>query len=260
MAVQNFNNVNELIDRVKHFENISHYKSEKTTRNEYQNYRSDNKTNIYRGTGNDNGLKHNCLKCNSSHHSTRFCPKGSVFSYCKEPGHYEVNCPKKKNDVRRIEINGECEYIKTVLVNDVPLKAFIDLGSDCVTILESAATELNLNIHDHNKTLKGFGNNFVKSLGITEIKLEIDNIFYVNAFIVDDSCQNDPVMIGRSALDRKDILVLKCFKSLQIFEVPQSDYIIKHNLSDNTFKIDELDVKLDKDYSNEKFCEDVLTN
>lgn len=239
LAVQNFKSVSELIDRVKKFENVSYYKSDKTTRHENTYYRSEHKS-INRENY-DNRNKNNCLKCNSNNHSTRYCPKGSVCSFCKEPGHYETKCLKKNppNNIKRIE-NADCEYVKQVLINDIPVRAFVDLGSDCVTVIKSVVPRLNIIVRDYNKILKGFGNSSVKILGISEIKLEIDNIiFHVEAYVVDDICQTDPVMIGRSALDRNGIIIIKHFKNLQILKIPDYNFIIKHNTSNNKFEINE---------------------
>lgn len=243
LAVQKLTNINELLDRIKQFENITDYDNKSKSRFENRSYNSNYKnSNNYESKpkSENRSSRFNCLKCDSPHHSTKFCPKGSICSYCKEPGHFETECPKKKSkssEVRRV-VDIECEYVKNVFVNDVPLKAFIDLGSDCVTITKSAVRDLKLKCNSFSQILKGFGNNLVKCTGLVNINMNIDNIcFNVDAYVVEDSCQNEPIMIGRSALDKSGLLILKSFNNLQIFNVPTDDYIVKYISDKNTFEI-----------------------
>lgn len=106
-------------------------------------------------------------------------------------------------------------------MNGVYLKAFIDLGSDVVTLKESSAIKLKLNYNKITQLLKGFGKVITYTLGTAFIQVVLDGIeFDVEALIVGDDTQNEPIMIGRSILDRNGIVVVKGYKSLNVFKVP----------------------------------------
>lgn len=96
--------------------------------------------------------------------------------------------------------------------------AFVDLGSDVVTIREDEAKRLQIKYNPRvTSRLRGFGNSTCQTLGERKLILIIDNVdIEVACMIVPKEAQEEKMIIGRSALDQPGIRIVKQEKKLEI--------------------------------------------
>ncbi|XP_046407908.1 uncharacterized protein LOC124172512 [Ischnura elegans] len=171
-----------------------------------------------------------CFNCNEGGHLARECvkrPKMVCYS-CGKEGHMARQCPRatprreEGRNIRRIlqdHTNLKDEYYKRVKIDGKTVAGFVDLGSDCVTLTESAAESLGMTYLRNGvpKVLKGFGRGVCRPSGTKETLLEIDGIkIDVEILIVPDEAQEEDLIIGRSALDRDGITIVKTTGKLEI--------------------------------------------
>ncbi|MCP6497740.1 hypothetical protein NL476_27650, partial [Klebsiella pneumoniae] len=73
--------------------------------------------------------------------------------------------------------NTHNKYFKNAVLNNKPIKSYIDLGSSCVTIRADVANELNFSFYECiTEALVGYGNGKVQPLGLFTGILTIDNV------------------------------------------------------------------------------------
>jgi hypothetical protein len=107
-----------------------------------------------------------------------------------------------------------------VYVNGARLQGYIDFGSTCVTLRESAAHQLSLQPSEKSSLpIKGFGGKVVYTLGEVVIQLTVDNIVRdVTAHVVPDWSQDVDILIGHSFTESASVVVVKDNNSLRFFQ------------------------------------------
>jgi transposase InsO family protein len=107
-----------------------------------------------------------------------------------------------------------------VCVNGARLKGYIDFGSTCVTLRESAAHQLSLQPSEKSSLpIKGFGGKVVYTLGEVVIQLTVDNIVRdVTAHVVPDWSQDVDILIGHPFTESASVVVVKDNNSLRFFQ------------------------------------------
>lgn len=165
---------------------------------------------------------HNC--CESGHFAGK-CPKPQNGKrpcfICGSEKHLAASCVKKE-DSRGTDVNKEIRKVSEVKQNDSrgddyhkvvrvghEIEAFIDLGSDCGTLRKTEAENMKLNCLPAQITLKGFGTGQCTSTYINDEKyLIIEGIpMEVETLIVPDKAQEEPMIIGRNALEKPELIV-----------------------------------------------------
>lgn len=156
-----------------------------------------------------------CYNCNETGHISLNCnkPQRRVrCEKCKKVGHTSEKCGNGNNTyVHQIQTKSRTdEYHKIVDIDGHKIIAFIDLGSDTVTMKTSIAKENNIKYVPESKRILGFGQGSCNSVGRRNLLIEIDGIMIsVDVLMVPDEAQDVPIIIGRSALDQPDIKITK---------------------------------------------------
>lgn len=177
-----------------------------------------------------NAEKMTCFRCKKQgHHSgqcslTRF--NGTCY-YCQHVGHKEQDCRKKRRDgdsgksVQQLGVPTKTQnskYYKTVFLCNQSLQAFVDFGSTCTTLTESAVKSLQLGFDPSKRVvLTGYGSGHVSSLGTTApFQLTVDEVTAeISAVVVPDSVQDTPVLLGQNFTELPEVVVNKTAWSLQ---------------------------------------------
>ncbi|KOB69839.1 Uncharacterized protein OBRU01_16071 [Operophtera brumata] len=190
----------------------------------------DDKSNNRAGAKINHGLF--CYNCKEKGHPFSRCPKPLVkCSHCNKIGHKAELCHSKLNTgstkadtvakTMRISNTKPCnKFIKEVIVEGVPLEAFIDLGSEVTLIAQSRFTKLGLT-HDHTpSSMKGFGNHLVCSMGSAKLNLSIDGVdAIVLCRVVEDRFLEKHLLVGQSFTEQPHIVVYKDVNRLQFIHV-----------------------------------------
>lgn len=169
-----------------------------------------------------------CFNCKQEGHTVPQCPQPvKKCSKCQRIGHDAEHCYSKgpltsdKNVLRVINDKqlGE-KYLKTVEVNGIPYKAFLDFGSDCCMIrISDFIKSHNQYKTDDLPTLKGFGNSIVNVLGKQLATIKIDEVEAdVELFVVPDEAMHVPVMIGQTFTEQPHIVVHKTSDKLELLQ------------------------------------------
>lgn len=160
-----------------------------------------------------------CYNCNEMGHLSRDCPKPPKrprCAKCGKSGHEAEECKLSSGNVRFVRAIVD-EFHKIVKVNGNRMLAYIDFGSNCVTIRKSECEALQLKVKTVNGRLYGFGSGICKPIGTVNIQVEIDTVKEsTSAFVVPDSAQEVGLMIGHNVFDKPNIKVSKSFKELKI--------------------------------------------
>nr|XP_022904744.1 probable E3 ubiquitin-protein ligase bre1 isoform X1 [Onthophagus taurus] len=190
-----------------------------------------------------------CYNCNEIGHISTKCPKPQNRNRCfrcDKVGHIAKNCRETSaKGVHQIQIHKPLgDLRKIVEVNGEQIVAFIDLGSEVVTMREKDAIRLHLGYISCVIYLRGFGGGEGKTIGKTRCIVKIDDVtIEVEIFIVPDECQDDSIIIGNSAFEDPEIQIIKQGHSLKVHRVLKEDplYInmVKGRDEENENKEDE---------------------
>lgn len=173
-----------------------------------------------------------CFNCKQEGHTVPQCPQPiKRCGKCNKMGHDSESCYSKvtstsEKTVMAVTTNKHGEkYFKSIKINQVPLEAFVDLGSECCMIQLSAFTKIDrhFDIEDL-PILKGFGNSNVQVIGKSRVNIIVDDVEAdVDLYIVPDSAMHVPVMIGQTFTEQPHVVVYKTSEKLQLLQV--NDFI-----------------------------------
>lgn len=175
-----------------------------------------------------------CYNCKEKGHPFSRCIKPLLkCTHCNKIGHKSEICRNiqdkgsGKSDLSaktmRISSSNICnKFIKKVFINenDVCFEAFVDLGSEVTLIRQSDFDKLGV-CHDATlSTMKGFGNNIVKSMGSVELNLSIDGVSAtVSCRVVDDRFLEKSMLIGQTYTEQPHVIVYKDANKLQFLDI-----------------------------------------
>lgn len=128
--------------------------------------------------------------CRSQNHSSEDC-----FSRLPKQEKYMLTTQQK---ISRIDLSPQ--FLVDIIVNDFPLRGYINFESDEVTISETTAKNINLEyIKLFNCKVRCFGNNFVNVKGGAQVFLRVQQASAsMKVFVVSDAQQSIPVIVGQS--------------------------------------------------------------
>ncbi|XP_046387262.1 uncharacterized protein LOC124156647 [Ischnura elegans] len=176
------------------------------------------------------------FNCAEFGHMAKDCQKPAhvrLCFTCKKSGHVSRECPQaNKRNGQAVERRGNVkiiswanekvkdEYHKWVEINNDRILGFVDLGSEVVTMRKDVAEKIGLKYEKSLKRLSGFGCGGCRVIGSNQMALKVDGVdFNVEVLIVPDYSQDDAIIIGRSALDQRDIRVEKEYGELRIIKL-----------------------------------------
>ena len=127
---------------------------------------------------------------------------------------------------------------KTILVQNIPLIALVDTGSDATIFHYSAYTKLGSpTLHPYAGLLTAFGNSRIPPLGYFTVSITIDNEeFITTAFVVDSITMSVDVILGTDILKQGEVHINKdgvFISKVKILNSPDTDiHINKINVTD----------------------------
>ncbi|KAJ8909934.1 hypothetical protein NQ315_005653 [Exocentrus adspersus] len=133
---------------------------------------------------------------------------------CNQRGHVSKACPQGRSDGHRGEgadrkYKPNLKYYKPISINGTLSLAYVHLGSSCTTITLSETEHLGLQYNSEKRT----------TLQEPALNIVIDDItITIEAYVVPDSVQEVPVLLGRNFSELPDILAIKDNVSLKFFK------------------------------------------
>lgn len=171
-----------------------------------------------------------CYNCKEKGHPFLKCPKPiTKCDKCHKMGHKTENCFSNGKDnkgdavhktMRISGSNPSSKFYKEIDVNNVPMKGFVDFGSEVSLIRQSNASSLGLPCSNETTGLKGFGNEIVRTLGSVAVNLSVDGVnANVICQVVDDQYLELPLLIGQSFTEQSHVAVYKTAEKLSFFDI-----------------------------------------
>lgn len=186
-----------------------------------------------------------CFNCKESGHMVTMCPKPIVkCTKCRRFGHTDQNCKnplgnRYNNESRtpltmtattgtKNVLNIACghkgveKYYKQVLVENKPLQAFVDLGSQCTLLNEDLCEMLNVSVDKSNlPTLNGFGNGSVVPSGRIKVRIVLDGLNEeVEVYLVKPVLLATDMLIGHTLTELPGVRAYKTDSVLFMYKEP----------------------------------------
>lgn len=172
-----------------------------------------------------------CFNCKERGHPFFKCPKPLIkCSQCNRFGHTADKCnfkeaqdnkgvPPPKTMCILAKSTPNSKFIKDAFLDDLPVRAFVDFGSEVSLIAKSILPSLGLESDNMTTALKGFGNEIVHTLGTVTTQLTIDNVSAsVTCQVVEDKFLDLPLLVGQSFTEQAHVTVYKDAERLQFLD------------------------------------------
>lgn len=176
-----------------------------------------------------------CKICNRRGHTEAACfrrkENTTKCSYCYIKGHTFEECRKRPNQkskqdksIKNVQMVcpdiSDKKYFKTVQVNGISCKAFLDFGSSCNTIRKSFSEQLKLQPRPNDLVvIKGFGDGLTVPLGLVTATLIVDGVQrHCEFYLVPDDAQEFEILVGQPFTEADNIVVVKTSSHLNIFD------------------------------------------
>ena len=213
LAVSYPNDIHELLTKIKNYESTCQVQGRATSHQHQASMPKPTTSNVNPESNKvPQGNEKKCFNCNEYGHISIKCPKPQRKPRCyacDRVGHRQRDCPSNSKNVNRISVVPPDVYHKIVDVDGLKLMAFIDLGSDVVTLREDAH-DASIRVETANVRLKGFGKGETCTIGKRYAKITVDGIVIdAEVYIVPNESQDKQLIIGRSALDQPGIRIIK---------------------------------------------------
>ncbi|KAJ0169578.1 hypothetical protein K1T71_014763 [Dendrolimus kikuchii] len=152
-----------------------------------------------------------CYRCNEVGHIATVCklPDKRKCFRCGKTGHVATSCNSLDN-IKRIQLLAHYNdlYKKTVTVNGVYMKAYLDTGSELNVISKAAVDAIKLKVTPVEIVLKGFNNSLVRAVGQVEFELLVDKVEIKTTAVATDVDLGDVVLIiGQTVINREDVIL-----------------------------------------------------
>lgn len=215
LAISSPHDTHDLLIKIKNYEStMRNVQSRPPTTSNASSSRHES-TSSYKTQGD---ITKKCFNCNEIGHISIKCqkPQRKMRCFkCDRVGHIAKDCSSRNmnqnsSSVNKIEkvIAPLDPYHKIIIINDQEIIAFIDLGSEVVTIRETDACRLKCKYEPCQDILRGFGGGKYKTIGKYRSILKIDEIdIETEMYVVPNKCQEDVMIIGRRALDPPGIKI-----------------------------------------------------
>lgn len=155
-----------------------------------------------------------CYRCNENGHVAPNCtlPDKRKCYRCGKEGHIANNCTTTRSGAfeaaKKVQIlsNLNDAYRKTVRVNEVLMKAYVDTGSELNVMAFSAAQAMGLQIKPTNTKLKGFAGCAIDAKGEVTFDLQVDEVqMRTSAAVTDADLGCVVLIIGQPVINHEEV-------------------------------------------------------
>lgn len=158
-----------------------------------------------------------CYRCNELGHTAPNCtlPDKRKCFRCGKLGHVATVCTSTEQGstsvhTKKVQILSNLNdiYMKTVKVNDIYMRAYLDTGSELNVMSKSAAQALKLKVKPNNTNLRGFAGTSVQAHGEVDFELCVDGVqMKTSAVITDVDLSKVVLIIGQPIINSEDIIL-----------------------------------------------------
>lgn len=172
-----------------------------------------------------------CFNCSKYGHVSRYClkPKKPKCTKCGKFGHEVSTCDTNtvKTDSSLVSLISLTpnkvneKYFFDALVNKIPVKSYVDTGSQLCLMRRSDAEDQGLKIESlrNDIEVRGYGDGKLLPLGIVTVQLQVDQATsQVPIHIVPDDAQNISLIIGQPFIEQPHIVLVKRGDTVRIYE------------------------------------------
>lgn len=229
---------------------------------------------------NRNARQARCYNCGDVSHMSWQCdkPRGQICYTCKKPSHISRDCPErvsvKVEKIRDTKINmielptkelesntdDSNKFFKKVRLNErEPVSCFIDMGATVSIITEETANALGLQVEPNQIVLNGFGKSVVRTLGQTNAKVALDEVYLDNVkfHVIPNNIQERSVLLGQNFTEHMDIAYVRLNDNLyfgwkhkepfcDLILPVNSRVVVKNDCTLNARSINFVEVEIDK--------------
>ncbi|XP_064462728.1 uncharacterized protein LOC135373461 [Ornithodoros turicata] len=227
--------LDERLDIVKHSRSAGGQDSSKSAK------QSTGQTASSKGKGkskyNDKG-EPLCFNCSEYGHLSAACPQPQRkprCDKCKRTGHEIKDCRQDKGkgsatpksaavlaqNVVTAEGPANAKYFMTALLDGKEVEAFVDMGSQCVTLRKTNADELSVQYSDLSAPFEihGYGSGKIIPIGKARLELKADEATAtVDVYVVPENAQVVPLLIGQPFTEQPHVTVIRRGNMLRNFE------------------------------------------
>ncbi|KAG0418406.1 hypothetical protein HPB47_004871 [Ixodes persulcatus] len=175
-----------------------------------------------------------CFNCDEYGHMSVNCSKPNKREHCSEchrTGHKTTDCrssgsgsvsAENHHIENKEQVNAQNEkYFQDALVDGKLVRAYVDLGSQCVTLRKVDADNLGINYNQPSRGCKigGYGFGQVLPCGITEASVTVDHATArVPIYVVPSEAQAIPLLVGQPFTEQPHVTIVRRRNTLRIFE------------------------------------------
>lgn len=149
-----------------------------------------------------------CYRCNETGHVAPDCnlPDKRKCFRCGKLGHVAIRCTQDIE--KKVQVLSKLNniYKKTVKINGIFVKSYLDTGSELNVMTKSAAEAINLKIGPTNIVLKGFAGSSVKANGLVNFDLTVDDVqMRTSAVVTNDELGDFVLLIGQPVINNEGV-------------------------------------------------------
>jgi len=167
-----------------------------------------------------------CFNCSTYGHVSRYCtkPKKAKCEKCGKYGHEKNACFTNTQVVSLVSSTPNTineKYFFDVLVNEKPVRAYVDTGSQLCLMRKSDAITMGLSIESIPNTveIRGYGDGRLVPIGVVTVKLRVDcATSQVPIYIVSDDAQTIALIVGQPFTEQSHVVLVKRGDILRIYE------------------------------------------
>lgn len=119
------------------------------------------------------------------------------------------------------DADGNLKYFQDAKIKGAKIRAYMYIGSKCITLRENEARNLELEIRklDEPCTIGGYGAGKVNVMRLFGVKLVIDKAkAMVPVYIVPGVAQEIPLIVGQPLTELPDVTIIKRKNYIRVFQ------------------------------------------